>query len=353
LIHSFLWWRGMMAVLASDRFMACIMPLGAVFALAGLNYLFTLIKLKAWIKISLILVILALIIYIPYQSYEIPAKIDGQEQVMKETAAALKDIGYQDKRILFFDPKLPFYLKEDPYDWDRLRFRTSDPQRPEVNQPDSTFLVWDTYFAAIEKKIFLEDILNNKNFRLIDGFYPGKDFNFNKGMNYMSLIFQKVPAKAIQNTWIQFDSLDFESAIKESHQKALSDSISYTGSKSNFLDGRYPFSISANHKLDDIPGPDNIIFRGRVKVFFPETLNLDKVMLVMEVRDPAEKMFRYVVIAASYFKPEPGRWFEMSLLIPFRKDIPEGGYMKLYFWNTGNKKVFIDDMVLEYLPVNR
>jgi hypothetical protein len=76
-------------------------------------------------------------------------------------------------------------------------------------------------------------------------------------------------------------------------------------------------------------------------------------MLVLEVRGASDKMFRYVVIPAKVFKPETGKWFEMSLLTPLELNLPEGGYIKFYSWFTGSQKVFVDDMVLEYLPVTR
>jgi hypothetical protein len=352
LIHSFLWWKGLFGVLSSNRFMACIMPLGGLIALAGLNYILSLLNVKTWLKSLLIAMILAAVIYMPYLYFEIPARLAGPYQVMKETADALRKIGYENKRVLFFDPKFTFYLKEDPYDRERFRYRLSDDRKPETNQPDSTFLIWDTHFGGLEKKLSLEDMINNHNFRLIDGFVPDKEFRFHEGMNYMSLIFQKVPLKYPQNKWIQIDSLDYEIAANEKQSKVLTDSIAFTGQKSNFLNPDHNFGITANKKLGELSTYEKIILRGRAKFYIPNKINLDKLMLVLEVRDTSDKIFRYVVISASYFKPATGKWFEMSLLTPLKTVIPEGGYLKFYVWHTGGQKVFVDDLILEYLPVN-
>jgi hypothetical protein len=352
LAHSLLWWQGIMAVLASHRFMACIMPLAGLIALAGLNFIFNGLKGSSQVKSIFLVVIIGLIVYMPYALYEIPARLTESNQVMKKSADALKVLGYENKKILYFDPKLAFYLDEDPYEEGRIFCFLPDPKKPELEMPDSSFLVWDTHFAELEKKIYLEEMLHNPNFRLIDGFVPDKDFRFFTGLNYMSLIFRKVQPDQPKDEWFTIDSLDFESTENPNNKPQLTDTVSFTGDKSIRINADHLYSITAHKKLDEISSHKKVILRGRVKAFLTPGADPEKLMLVLEVREPGEKMIRYIPIPAKYFKPVPGAWFEMDLITPFQTDFPEKGFLKLYAWNNGTGEIFVDDLILEYLPVN-
>ena len=138
---------------------------------------------------------MAAVIYAPYHSYEIPARINGAQLVMKETARALKKYGYQNKEILFIDPKLAFFLGDDPYDKSTLHFRLPSTLDPAFGLPDSSYFIWDSHFAELEKNISLFQMLENPHYKAIDGFYPDKDYRSSTGMNYMSILFRKLPEK--------------------------------------------------------------------------------------------------------------------------------------------------------------
>jgi len=226
-------------------------------------------------------------------------------------------------------------------------------KKPEIKLPDSSYLVWDTHGGGLEKKIRFEDMLVNPNFRLLDGFVPDEEHILEMvGVNYMSLIFQKVPEKYPQNEWIMIDSNDFENTKNDEHEKYLTDSISFTGKKSNILKpGENIYSIATIKKLEEISSQNKVIYNNRARILIPEGTDPKKIVQVFEVYDNADKIFRYVIIHASYFNPKPGEWFEMSLLAPLRTDIPLGGYLKSYIWNQGSSKVFVDDHIIEYLPV--
>jgi hypothetical protein len=85
--------------------------------------------------------------------------------------------------------------------------------------------------------------------------------------------------------------------------------------------------------------------------FIPEGADPDKLNLVLEVNRASGEQYRHVFISASYFKPEPGRWFEMSLVTPLQTDFPENGSIEVYASYHGKKKVYVDSLILEYTPV--
>ncbi|NTV84883.1 MAG: hypothetical protein HGA23_11400 [Bacteroidales bacterium] len=303
-------------------------------------------------KISLITVILSLIIWMPFYFYEIPAPLVKQDKVMKETADAVRKLGYKDRKVIFFDPKFAFYLNEDPYDHSKLYFRLSDDRKPEFNLADGSLLIWEAYFAEIEKKLDLDGMLRNPNFKLIDGFIPEVDFRFAAKQNYMSFIFQKKTSVKNQNDWVLIDSLDFETAKTEEKMRFLSDSVAFTGNKSVRVNPDCTFSFTSENKLEQFRPAKKVIIRGRAKVFNPGKAIPDKITLVVSVHKANGDMFRYLSKAGSYYNPKVGEWFEMSIVTPLEIEIPENGTVKVYVWYTGKEEIFVDDLVLEYFPVN-
>lgn len=353
LLQSFLWWQGLLGVLGSFRFMACIMPLAGILALNGINFGFDFIKEKNWIQNIILLTAIGFVVVIPYKVYEIPARLTGSYQVMKETADALKKLGFENKRIIFFDPKLAFYLDADRFDEKRFRSSIYDPHTPEIKMPDSSYMVWDTHGGGFEKKIDLNELLRNPNFKLIDGFVPDHEYRFGAtGLNYMSLIFQKLTVQYPVNEWIRLDSVDFESTTDQNKLEALTDSVSFTGKRSFKLNSEFQYSLAFSKTLNEISSSKKVIYRSRVAAMVPGGSDASKLLLVFEVRDSKEGIFRYVVIDASYFKPKPGEWFEMTLIAPLYTDFPEGGFIKYYLVNTGKGTYYVDDLIVEYLTVN-
>jgi hypothetical protein len=351
LAQSFLWWQGMFGVLASNRFIACILPLGGFLAVAGFSLIFGPFVKRLWLKRILMVIVIGLVIYVPFTLHEIPKRLSEGNQVMKESADALRKLGYKDRRLIYFDPKLAFYLHEDPFDYSKTYYRLSDSHQPELKMADSAFLVWDTHFGGWERGVSLEDMLNNKHFKLIDGFVPDKEFKFFTGQNYMSMIFQKVPAKISQNEWIIVDSLDFETADTEEKMNRLADSVAYSGKKSNRIDPAWMYSFAMSKKIDEISVSKKVILRARVKVYNPRGTDPNQILLVLSVHRASGEMYRYINMTGSYFKPNPREWFEMLLVTPLQTDFPEDGVLKVYVWYTGDKKIFADDLILEYLPV--
>jgi hypothetical protein len=350
-VHSFLWWRGMMGVLGSVRFMVCIMPLGGFLALNGFNFVLSYLGRKRWIKGLLISVTLALILWMPYHIFTIPAPLNWQDKVMKETADAVRKLGHENRRVIFFDPKFGFYLGDDPYDHFRLSFFFPDEKKPDFGLADSSLFIWDAQFAEIHKKLPLESMLRNTNLKLLDGFIPEEDFRFAWRENYMSLIFEKQASLTNQNHWIRIDSMDFENTTHADKLNFLTDTIAYKGEKSMMTGPDCPYSLTITLPLTVFGDNSKVIVRGRVKAFMPDSLNSEKIYLALTVEDRAGKKIRNLTKAASYYKPRSDEWFELAVVSPINTRIPEDGILKVFFWNTTKEVVFVDDLVLEYIPV--
>jgi hypothetical protein len=351
LTHSFLWWKGLMGVLASPRFMACILPLGSYFAVVGFDGLLALADRRKWISITLVLMILGLVIWVPYTLDEIPSKLSRENEVMKATAAAVRKIGYKDREIRYFDPKFVFYLGEDPFG--RLNcFAPMKMDRTDFGLPERSLVIWDTHFGEFERNITFSSMINNPSFRIVDGFYPTGDFKFFNGLHYMSYIFERIPVGTKDQTWQLVDSISFESANNEEALKYLTDSVHYSGNKSEKLQEGHIYSQSIHKNLSEIGSSQKVIIRATAQIMALSKDNFDQVHLVISVHDASGKMVRYLIMSGPYFKPKLNDWCEMTLISPLYTEIPVGGNLKLYIWHQGKSAIYVDDLVLKYIPVN-
>jgi hypothetical protein len=314
LAHSFLWWQGMMGVLATSRFMACVLPLGGFLALVGLNRINSWIDRRKNFDTIFTVIIILITIWVPYTLHKIPAKPSWSDQVMKATAEEIKEESLDRYPICYSDPKLAYYFGIDPYDSRGLYKNIPNPDPSHLELTDSTIVVWDTHFSEFEHKIRLEKLLYNPCFRLLDVHSPFKDKMFFTGQQYMSAIFMKVPCQNQEDQW---------TTIK-------SDEI----------------------KLTSLGRESKAIVRARVKVLYNKEQDPGKIDLVLTVLDNQNETNRQVTISGSYFQSSPGQWFEMYLLTQVSTLIPENGSIKLSVSCEGDQQVKIEGLCLDVLTVN-
>jgi hypothetical protein len=311
LAHSFLWWQGMMGVLATSRFMACVLPLCGLLALIGLS------RINSWFvrwknsgTIFTVIIIL-LTIWVPFTLYKIPARPSWSDQVMKKSAEYLKGEGLNRYPIYSSDPKLAFYLGIDPYDSGGLYKNIPDPDQSQFLLSDSAIIIWDTHFSEFEHKIRLEKLLNSPCYRLLDVNSPAIDKKFFTGRQYMSAIFRKVPCQDQEDQWttIKSDEIKLNSLNKES----------------------------------------KAIVRARVKVLYDKGQDPGEIVLHLSVLDNQNEAKRDITISGSNFQSSPGQWFEMSLLTQVSTEVPENGSMKISVSTDGDRQVQVDDLCLDVL----
>ncbi|MCK9400804.1 MAG: DUF2029 domain-containing protein [Bacteroidales bacterium] len=315
LAHSFLWWQGMMGVLATSRFMACVLPLCGFLALVGLNRINSFFDRRKYFSSIFTPIIILITIWVPYTLHKIPARPSWSDQVMKETADDIRTEGLDRYPLYYFDPKLAYYLEIDPYDSRGLQKNFPDPDQPDFSLRDSSIVVWDTHFGEFEHRIPLEKLLNNPCFRLLDVNSPAIDKKFHTGQQYMSAVFRKVPPQNPEDQWV---------TIK-----------------------------SDNMKLASLNRESKAIVRARAKVLYEKDQDPDKITLIMSVLDNQNEVKRCLTINGSYFKSPPGQWFEMCLLTQVSTLIPESGRIKLNVSYQGDHQILVDGLCLDLLSTGK
>lgn len=350
LVHSFLWWQGLMGVLASYRFMACILPLGALIALSGFNVIINNLSYDRVRRNRIGAVIMAAILVMPFVYYKIPFISRGSFDTIEKAAEWLKESPYKDRFVYYFDPTVPFYIGEDPWDRSRVFEIAPDRENPEKSINDNTVVFWENNLGAYAKGLSFDKLLYNPHFKLLNIFVPRKDFRSATGDFYLLAIFEKTKPDTAMRQFSTFRIVDFEQPVEGDRAANVTDTAWHSASHAYRLPGE-SFSPGFQFPVDELPGNETVFMRLSGKFRIPAGFPEGKLVLVMEVRNAHEKMYRYLTANDRAYRPNPGEWFEMNFLTAVNKAATVGGKMKLYAWNQSKEAVLVDDLMIEYFPV--
>ena len=347
--QSFMWWKGM-GVLASERFMACVLPLGSILAVAGFDGVME--KAKRWGIIYFLfgIYVLFLVVRKPFHYGNLPMKTGMNFAVMEKLTNWLKSSSYNNNKAFYSDPMFPFYMDMDPYNSNHCvqtySFKNIDPANL-LQQGD--LLIWDAQFSGFEGHLSFDSLAKNNNMRLLNVFSPVEEFTIIGGQKYKLAVFMKAPRDTTHYEYKQFWFDDYEGKVPEGQSRLVTNEKSFSDSHSIKLDPQNIYGPAKEDKLKNLPGLTNISLRASIKIFNPSD-DIGTVNLVMSVEDSQHKQYRYILAKDSETKHKVGEWFTMSLTDVVERNIPADGSYKIYVWYTGKNKIYIDDLKLESKP---
>jgi hypothetical protein len=189
-MHSVFWWKGLFHVLGDIRFMAAIIPLSALIAIKGIDFIFK--KIQSGILVTIITVAAIVPAMItPFNVYQFPVPLYDENYEMNKTVEWLKTTPYFSNRILFYNPVVPVLLDRNP-----LRDTTMMAGILTAATTDSMkagdILIWDTHFAGAEGMVSHDALISDVNFELIRSFQPDVPFQIFNGQNFYISVFRKL-----------------------------------------------------------------------------------------------------------------------------------------------------------------
>lgn len=187
--HSVVRWLWEGRSLGLIRVMAGVIPLGAIIAMRGMDEILTFLSHKKNVSKVLILITSILIIAYPFFKYPVPIKLNGEEQLIRQSCEWLKSENYNKKLIYFYDPIIPHYLGKDPFDPDQVHELVDDRENPHNGIPSEAIVIWDAHFGPNEGQLPLDRLMNNEHFVLLSKFTPQYPFKTLNGYDYEIYIF--------------------------------------------------------------------------------------------------------------------------------------------------------------------
>jgi hypothetical protein len=352
LAQSFLWWQGMMGVLSSTRFIACVLPLAAIISLAGFEWVMEKAKIRRWLYFVMGAFIISLVVYKPFTYNRVPMKTGMNFAVMEQLTNWLKDSQYSERRAFYNDPMYPFYMDKDPFDQNAcFKMYSYENINPANLMKSGELLIWDAQFAGFEGKLPFDSLMKNNNLRLLNIFTPRESFTIIGGEKYKLAVFMKAPRDTTQAVPKRFYYNDFENGLSTEQQKHVSTLKSSSGKQSIELSPDFIYSPATEGKLENLPGNSNISLKASVRIFNPSADEKGKILLVLSVDDAEHKVYKYITAKDTEVKSATGEWFELSLTDVIDRSTPADGNYKVYVWYNGKNRIYIDDLSLEWMPV--
>ena len=336
-MHSFLWWKGLMHVLGDIRFMSAIIPFCGLIAIKGLQFVFQKIE-KPIIIASISVLLIAVAVVTPFRTYEFPVPLKDENIVIKKAIDWLKTTPEISKRILFYNPYVPLALDRDPFKDTTMLSGILSDANPEKMKPGDIF-IWDTHFAAYEGRIKLDSISNDINYELLRVFNPDVSFTVMNNDLYSVRIYKKISEhmtgeRAYTNDTLMLLTFDNDT-LKDMTEFPL-----HSGNKVMPLNKNRVFSSSFETQLSQVNGGDLFIMNAKVDVYFPAKTKTEiylvasvenetgpKYYTSKTVTEPITEGINTIELNEQYFLPEVRNYI-----------------LKVYVYTADNKEVLIDNL---------
>ncbi len=359
--HVIVWWRPSLAgSLGLLRPMAAIIPLAAIIALIGLNYLQSILnnvfdKLNfknKYLKWILPLVFCLWIIYKPFKVHDIPFQLGPEEVVLKETVNWLKENeNYTKYRVYYLSPYLTVALDLDPFEPKEASelwglYPNIETWGIDV-VPDSSIVIWDAHFSPNECRIPLEKIMNDPYFDFVTNFKPAEEFTVLGGYSYEVNIFRKRKTPKTL-TLLKEDFYDLDGMCDVENNRTIVNEKSFSGKKSCKLDEKEEYGVAFRSEKMTCDFFDKI---ERVDISF--MLHAGKrpelATVVASITDASGNGLSWDGKTIVWGDSCSTTWCKQQFQFSINRNLcKDGNVLKVYLWNKGKEKLYTDDYKVKY-----
>jgi hypothetical protein len=166
-MYSVFTWKGYFATMELLRYMNTVVPLGALIALDGFNFLNNLLPWKKT-RIALTCIIIAIIVLTPFKQFHFPIKESSEKLFIREFASWFKSFPDKNKQIYACNVNIRHFLNIDLYNSDMSIYIHSIETN--TNNNDDFLLIWDRT-CLFDFNLNIDSLLNNTKLRLLST-YP-------------------------------------------------------------------------------------------------------------------------------------------------------------------------------------
>ncbi|HKI90411.1 MAG TPA: hypothetical protein VKA38_15405 [Draconibacterium sp.] len=194
--HSYVWWKGIGGSLGLTRVIGGVIPLAALTATKGIEFIFRKIK-NTRIALVLIAVLVAAQVLMFFERNQVPSKLPPTDILIKESAEYIQENHLKGK-VFYFNPMVAFHLRLDPYDHSKSSWGVGDKLKPSNSMDYGDIIVWDAHFGPNEGRTSLASLQNDPQLQLLKTLLPVQKIQVLGGYDYGVYIFQKVKKRTNQ-----------------------------------------------------------------------------------------------------------------------------------------------------------
>lgn len=333
--HSYVWWQGTGGSLGLIRVIAAVIPLMAVPAVIGFNWVVGWIK-PAWLGGSILTILLAWQLLLPFKQHTLPFRWERPQQLMQETANYLRSA--EPAKIFYFDPFLLHFMGVDPFNSTLNNWGAGDRFTPSNTMAFGDILVWDAHFGPNEGGVALANLMEDPLLQLERTFIPAENFKVLGGYDYGIYLFRKVRNKILAEP-----SLLVERSLDFSRSGEIPD-VWPEGPPMLKMDNTLEFSPSIQLALSEIKADNFIELTASVGYYPEEALPSDAVLLILSVEQGARSV--------SYNKADlvtsaaVDGMLTVDMVLRLAPQYPDGTILNLYVWNKDRKKLWLEKIQL-------
>lgn len=335
--HSYVWWKGTGGSLGLTRVIGAVIPLAALTAVKGIQFILERIK-NRYIAKGIVAFLMAAQIFLLFIKNDMPVKSSPVDALIQKSIGYLKEVPTTGK-VFYFNPEFVFYLGVDPYDQSKCNWGISDKLQPSNSMQYGDLIIWDAHFGPNEGGVLLNNLMIDPHLQLTKSILPIEPFKVLGGYDYGIYIYRKVEQKAIQE---QKPILTRELAFGDSSDEHL---VVFEGKKFLNMDENLEFSQAIPIPVSEIQANDYVEVSASVKFFPKVILNADNVLLVLSVDDD-HKPLSYNKIDLVVKADDVQHWQEITFPMRLNADLPKGAIVNLYVWNKDKKSLLLDNLKL-------
>lgn len=349
--HSIFWWKGLFNSLGLERVLIAIIPVSALIALRGINFIISPIPKIVFSRI-VILFFLVFIVLSTYRHDTYPLKLDPEEDVVLKMKDWYINSGFKNRNIKMFylHPYMPEALSFDPFDTEKIgELWGMYPALKKYGydgMPDSSLILWDAHYGTNEAELPIDTLLNDNHFRLIKAFQPDAPLNVLGNVPFGIYVFQKIkPENNITDT-ISIKKYDFENDSDIVNTSAITSNQAYSGVRSSEFTSDQEYGPSIIQHVNTLRNIDAIqcITLG-LKI--TSAYNFEALAILSTHKGDQQTGWHSFPIKyitdGDKWKNITGHWIiDTSIL-------KEADFIKIYLWNKNRKSFFADDFEIKFL----
>lgn len=365
-MQSYMWYKGLMGVYGSYRFIVCIVPLGALLALYAVNTIPPALLKRKWMQFGLMSLLGAAAIVITFKRNPFPYGLSPSQQVKKEVADYIKQNQLDAHKIWYADVAYFYFLDQNPYDNSKIELMGSGRAAHEFSTLPGDYLIWDQQFSPNELSLPIERLLQSSQFRMVKEFDPAIPFITFNNINYRVVLFERKEPDAADTLFIPvWDSIQAKFNLKREKVNILEFNPyegPFTGrfkyhikkvgdNQALSINGSNPYLPIIDHPLERITNMNPTEFYiGVDATILAETEEANELNLIISV-DKDGKLLKYIPVDLHQQLNKPGEKGKIYYHTTFDASaFNPGDNLKIYFWRVKGSELLMDNTVFITQP---
>lgn len=267
---------------------------------------------------------------------------------------------YTGRKIYFWDPFWWFFLDKDPVGNPKVKMGVYDRKNPSKDIQPGEIILWEAHYGPNEGGVPLERLQDNPDFSEIKTFKPIQPFKILGEHDYEIHIFERLEDHKIREMQAYLEEVqklgnsadgirmleykDCELAAHEHDTANIGGLPSKSLSPSFLLNEKHAFLPGIEMPIEEISPTRNTKFIVKITHLFASLKSdRDPLFLVMSLQNAGKMIFYHTWD----IKPQNMQtWEETILTYEIPKWRANSDMVKIYLWNKGGHRVYIDDFVI-------